>query len=401
MSTVSEQDKQDFRREVAAWLRANKPADPGFLLPQSFMEVGNEQQLEFLREWQHKVWSAGYLGMAWPRQYGGQGLDPVFQSIADQEMRRAAVPICFNVIGLGWAGPLINDIGTEEEKARYLKGILTGEDIWCQGFSEPDHGSDLGNAQTRALRDGDDYVINGTKIWTTMGNFAKYMILLARTNPAAERKYDGLSFFLAPMQVPGIEPRPIRKLTGEYGFTETFFTDARIPASCLMGEEGQGWKIAMKTLQYERGAEAGAAGGLAFVRIVIDDMIAELADVERDGLPALQDPAVRDQLVQLIMEEKAVVLGDRRAGIGPLTTDYPFSLPLSNKLRFTESTRRMRQLAINLQGADGGLYVGDEGARQGGFWQRAYLNSFSATIGGGTSQVQANIIAEHILGLPK
>ncbi len=401
MSTVSEQDRQEFRREVSAWLRANKPADPGFLLPQSFMEVGSEQQLEFLREWQYKVWAAGYLGMAWLKQYGGQGLDPGFQSIADQEMRRHAVPICFNVIGLGWAGPLINDIGTEAEKSRYLKGILTGEDIWCQGFSEPDHGSDLGSAQTRAERDGDDYVINGTKIWTTMGNFAKYMILLARTNPAAERKYDGLSFFLAPMQVPGIDPRPIRKLTGEYGFTETFFTDARIPASCLMGEEGEGWKIAMKTLQYERGAEAGAAGGLAFVRIVIDDMIEQLRDVERDGAPVLQDPAVRDQLVQLIMEEKAVVLGDRRAGIAPLTTDYPFSLPLSNKLRFTENTRRMRQLAINLQGADGGLYVGDEGARQGGFWQRAYLNSFSATIGGGTSQVQANIIAEHILGLPK
>lgn len=401
MSTVSAQDRQEFHREVSAWLRANKPADPGFLLPQSFMEVGSEQQLEFLREWQYKVWAAGYLGMAWPKQYGGQGLDPGFQSIADQEMRRHAVPICFNVIGLGWAGPLINDIGTEAEKSRYLKGILTGEDIWCQGFSEPDHGSDLGSAQTRAERDGDDYVINGTKIWTTMGNFAKYMILLARTNPAAERKYDGLSFFLAPMQVPGIDPRPIRKLTGEYGFTETFFTDARIPASCLMGEEGEGWKIAMKTLQYERGAEAGAAGGLAFVRIVIDDMIEQLRDVERDGAPVLQDPAVRDQLVQLIMEEKAVVLGDRRAGIAPLTTDYPFSLPLSNKLRFTENTRRMRQLAINLQGADGGLYVGDEGARQGGFWQRAYLNSFSATIGGGTSQVQANIIAEHILGLPK
>ena len=401
MSQVSEDEKAAFRQQVAAWMQANKPADPGFLLPQSFMEVGSEQQLDFLREWQYKVWSAGYLGMAWPREYGGQGVDPVFQSIADQEMRRHAVPICFNVIGLGWAGPLINDMGTEAEKARYLKGILTGEDIWCQGFSEPDHGSDLGNAQLRARRDGDEYVLNGTKIWTTMGNFAKYMILLARTNPEAERKYDGLSFFLAPMQVAGVDPRPIRKLTGEYGFTETFFTDARIPASCLMGEEGQGWKIAMKTLQYERGAEAGAAGGLAFVRIAIDDMIAGLADVERDGAPALQDPAIRDQLVQMIMEEKAVVLGDRRAAIGPLTTDYPFSLPLSNKLRFTESTRRMRQLAINLQGADGGLYVGDEGAREGGFWQRAYLNSFSATIGGGTSQVQANIIAEHILGLPK
>ncbi|MBK6738394.1 MAG: acyl-CoA dehydrogenase family protein [Haliea sp.] len=400
MST-SEKELQAFRAEVAAWMKANNPADPGFLLPQTFMEVGDEQQLEFLREWQHKVWAAGYLGMAWPKQYGGGGVDPIFQSIADQEMRRAGVPICFNVIGLGWAGPLINDIGTEQEKAKYLKGILTAEDVWCQGFSEPDHGSDLGNVQTRAVRDGDHYVINGQKIWTTMGNFAKYMILLARTNPDAPRKYDGLSFFLSPMQAPGIETRPIRKITGEFGFTETFFTDARIPADSLMGEEGQGWKIAMQTLQYERGAEAGAAGGQAMVRVTVDDMIAQLAGVQRDGAPVLQDPVVRDQLVQAIMEEKAIVLGDRRAHIGALTSDYPGSLPLSNKLRATEMTRRMRQLAINLQGAEGALYVGDHEARQRGFWQRAYFNSFSATIGGGTSQVQANIVAEHILGLPK
>jgi alkylation response protein AidB-like acyl-CoA dehydrogenase len=398
---TSEKELQVFRAEVAAWMKANNPADPGFLLPQTFMEVGDEQQLEFLREWQHKVWAAGYLGMAWPKEYGGGGVDPIFQSIADQEMRRAGVPICFNVIGLGWAGPLINDIGTEQEKAKYLKGILTAEDVWCQGFSEPDHGSDLGNVQTRAVRDGDHYVINGQKIWTTMGNFARYMILLARTNPDAPRKYDGLSFFLSPMQAPGIETRPIRKITGEFGFTETFFTDARISADCLMGEEGQGWKIAMQTLQYERGAEAGAAGGQAMVRVTVDDMIAQLAGVQRDGAPVLQDPVVRDQLVQAIMEEKAIVLGDRRAHIGALTADYPGSLPLSNKLRATEMTRRMRQLAINLQGAEGALYVGDHEARQGGFWQRAYFNSFSATIGGGTSQVQANIVAEHILGLPK
>jgi alkylation response protein AidB-like acyl-CoA dehydrogenase len=184
-------ETEDFRREVAAWLKANKPADPGFLLPQSFMEVGSEEQLDFLREWQHKVWSAGYLGMAWPREYGGQGVDAVYQNIVDQEMRRQAVPICFNVIGLGWAGPLINDIGTEEEKARYLKGILSGEDIWCQGFSEPDHGSDLGNARTRAERDGDAYVVNGSKIWTTLGNYAKYMILLASTNPEASASTTG------------------------------------------------------------------------------------------------------------------------------------------------------------------------------------------------------------------
>lgn len=196
--TIKTAELQDFRQQVAAWLADNRPADPGFLLPQSFMEVGNEQQLDFLREWQHKLWSAGYLGMAWPKQYGGCGVDAAFQTVADQEMRRAGVPICFNVIGLGWAGPLINDIGSEEEKSRYLKGILSAEDIWCQGFSEPEHGSDLGSAQTRAVRDGDDYVINGQKIWTTLGNYAKYMILLARTNPDAPRKYDGLSFSSPP-----------------------------------------------------------------------------------------------------------------------------------------------------------------------------------------------------------
>lgn len=399
--SVSTQEKNEFRAEVSAWMKENKPPAPGFLLPQSFMEVGSEQQLEFLREWQHKMWSGGYLGMAWPKQYGGGGVDSVFQSIADTEMRRQGVPIAVNIIGLGWAGPLINDIGTEEEKAKYLRGILSGEDIWCQGFSEPDNGSDLGNAQIRAVRDGDDYVVNGTKIWTTMGNFAKYMILLARTNPNAERKYDGLSYFLSPMKIPGIDPRPIQKITGEYGFTETFFTDARIPADCLMGGEGQGWKIAMQTLQYERGAEAGSAGGMAFVRIIIDDMIEELHDVSRDGEPALKDPAIRDQLVNFIMEEKAISLGDRRAAVNALTTEYPFSLPLSHKLRYTEYSRRMRQFAINVQGAAGSLYVGDDDARQGGFWQRAYFNSFSATIGGGTSQVQANIVGEHILGLPK
>jgi alkylation response protein AidB-like acyl-CoA dehydrogenase len=227
------------------------------------------------------------------------------------------------------------------------------------------------------------------------------MILLARTNTETARKYDGLSFFLAPMTAEGIETRPIRKLTGEYGFTETFFTDVRIPAECRMGEEGEGWKIAMQILQYERGPQAGAVGGLAFVRIVIDDLIQQLRDVRRDGRPVLEDPLLRDQLVQLIMEEKAMALGDRRASLTALNTDYPMSLPLSRKLRWTEYTRRMRQFAINAQGPDGALFVGDDRARQGGFWQRAYLNSFSATIGGGTSQVQANIIAEHVLGLPK
>ena len=403
MSTAANRpgELEEFRREVHAWLVENQPADPGFLLPMTFMEVSTDAQLDFLREWQHKLWSAGYLGMAWPKEYGGQGMDPAFQMVADAEMRRVGVPITFNVIGLGWAGPLILHKGTEEAKQKYLKNILSAEDIWCQGFSEPDHGSDLGNAQTRAVRDGNEYVVNGTKIWTTMGNYAKYMILLARTDPNTERKYDGLSFFLSPMDAPGIEARPIRKLTGEYGFNETFFTDARIPADCLMGEEGDGWKIAMQTLQYERGAEAGAAGGLAQVRVSIDDVIEALKDVKRDGRPVLEDPVIRDQLVQLITEEKAINLGARRAAIPALSSDYPFSLNLSQKLRATEHSRRVRQFAVMAQGAHGGLYVGDENAVAGGFWQRAYMNNFASTIGGGTSQIQANIIGERVLGLPK
>jgi alkylation response protein AidB-like acyl-CoA dehydrogenase len=391
----------EFRAQVAAWLRDNRPADPGFLLPQTFMEVGSERVLEFLRKWQHKVWSAGYLGMAWPKEYGGQGMSRDFQRIADEEMKRLQVPICFNVIGLGWAGPLIIDNGSDYEKEKYLKGILNAEDIWCQGFSEPNHGSDLGSIQTRAQRDGDDYLINGSKIWTTMGNYAKYMILLARTDPQAERRYNGLSFFLAPMQVDGITTQPIQKITGEYGFTETFFSDARIPANCIMGEEGQGWRIAMQTLQYERGAEAGAAGGISILSIVMDDLLRMAAEIEREGQPLLQDPVTRDNLIKFMIEEKALQLSEKRIEIAALCRDYPNSIALSGKLRGTEFFRRMRQYALTLQGAQGALYVGDEDSIGGGFWQRAYLNNFSTTICGGTSQVQANIVGEHVLGLPK
>ena len=396
-----ETDIDEFRKEVSAWLQANKPSDPGFLLPQTFLEIGSEEVLDFLREWQFKVWSAGYLGMAWPREYGGGGLPVIYQQIADEEMKRLRVPILFNVIGLGWAGPLIINIGNDYEKKTYLKNILSAEDIWCQGFSEPNHGSDLGSIQTQARREGDEYIINGNKIWTTLGNFAKYMILLARTEPKTERRYDGLSFFLAPMKVKGISTKPIQKLTGEYGFTETFFEDARIPASSLMGEEGWGWRIAMLTLQYERGAEAGAAGGPAMTPIYMSDLIAMTRKITRENEPLISDPVTRDELVKFMIEEKAILLGEKRANVPQLCSDYPRSLSLSHKLRTSEHFRKMRQYAITLQGAKGGLYVGDDEAIQGGFWQRAYLNNFGITIGGGTSQIQTNIVAEHVLGLPK
>lgn len=390
-----------FRADVAAWMKENVPADPGFLLPMSFLEVGTEQQLDFLREWQYKVWSAGFLGMHWPTEYGGQGADPAFQAVVDRELTQHRAPFLFNTIGLNWVGPLLLEIGDDASRARYLKGILTGDEIWCQGFSEPDHGSDLGSVQTRAVRDGDDYLVNGSKIWTTLANYADHMILLARTTPNLPRKYDGLSFFLAPMKIAGIETTPIRKVTGEFGFNQVFFTDARIPASCLMGEEGQGWGVAMKTLEYERSVKSGQASAYWSVSVMIDDLVSEMRAMTRDDQPLLEDPLVRDQMVSFVMENKALSLGQKRARIGALTTDFPMGLALSGKYRGTEHQRRLRQFAVAVQGATGALYVDDPAAHRGGFWQRAYFSNFGATIGGGTTEVQANIIAEHVLGLPK
>ncbi|MCP5265549.1 MAG: acyl-CoA dehydrogenase family protein [Burkholderiaceae bacterium] len=389
-----------FRREVRDWLAANCPAEPDFLLPESFMEVGTDAQFEFLRAWQRKVYEAGYLGMAWPAEYGGGGRPQVFQDIVNEEMAHLKVPFVPNTIGLNWAGPLILAIGTEAEKQRYIRGILSAEDIWCQGFSEPDQGSDLANCQTRAVRDGDHYVINGSKIWTSLGSYAKYMILLARTDPAKPR-YDGLSYFLVPMHTPGIETRPIRKLTGEYGFTQTFFRDARIPADCLMGREGEGWKIAMLTLTFERSVTGGQAGGLMRMHQSVDDIVALARESRRDGRPALEDPFVRDQLVRFIIEDQGDRLCASRGRIEALCNERPQALGLSAKLRRSEHARRLYQFALSLQGANAVRYVGDASAVDGGKWQRAYLNAFSSTIGGGTSQIQANIIGERVLGLPK
>ena len=330
MSTISEKELSDFRNDAAAWFAENTNADPGFMLPLTFMEVGTDQQFNFLRDWQNKVYEAGYLGAAWPKEYGGGG-----------------------------------------------------------------------NAQTKAVRDGDDWVLNGSKIWTTQGNYAKYMILLARTNPDAPNKYAGLSFFLSPMQVEGIETVPIRKLTGEYGFTQTFFTDARIPGDSLMGKEGEGWLVAMRTLEYERGVKGGQPGG--YVMRASDPFeIVELArKATRGGKPALEDPVIKDQLIQLMIEARSLQLNSKRGHIQPLVQDKPASLALSSKLMATEFMRRLNEFAITLQGQRGAYYVGEPDAYDEGLWQRAYLNSFSATIGGGTSQIQRNIIGEHVLGLPK
>jgi alkylation response protein AidB-like acyl-CoA dehydrogenase len=390
----------EFEREVDAWFLENKPADPGFILPETFMEVGTDQQFEFLRDWQAKVYEAGYVGMAWPKEYGGGGVDQAYQDLATKAMATHRTPFLPNTIGLNWAGPLILHMGAEEDKQKYIQGILSAEDIWCQGFSEPDHGSDLGNAQCRAVKDGDEYVINGSKIWTSLGSYAKYMILLARTDPAADNKYAGLSFFLSPMTVPGVDPKPIKKLTGEYGFCQTYFNDARIPASSLLGEEGSGWQVAMITLTFERGATGGQAGGIASMDLNVNDVVELARRAKRNGAPAIEDPLIRDELVQLVIESQSNSLMSKRSKIPALASDWPNAVAMSGKLRGSELKRRMCQLAVSLQGANGARFVAAD-AIDGGMWQRSYFNAFSGTIGGGTSQIQKNILGERVLGLPK
>ena len=398
MTTQIELD--EFRGDVRAWLANNKPADPGFLLPETFMEVGTDQQFEFLRHWQRTVYEAGYLGMAWPSEYGGGGQSQAYQDIVNQEMAKARVPFVPNTIGLNWAGPLILDMGSEEDKQRYIKNILSAEDIWCQGFSEPENGSDLGNAQVKAVRDGDEYVVNGSKIWTSLGSYAKYMILLARTSTDGPNKYAGLTFFLAPMKLEGVDPIPIKKLTGEFGFCQTYFDDARIPAACRLGAEGEGWSVAMRTLMFERGAIGGQAGGLSAMDLNINDIIELARRSVRNGRPALEDPLTRDELMKLVLEAKGNQLMGAKSRIPALCEDWPAAIAMSGKLRGSELKRKMTRFALSLQGANGARYIGDQ-AVDGGKWQRSYLNAFSGTIGGGTTQIQKNILGERVLGLPK
>ena len=392
---------EEFRAEVAAWLKANKPAEPDFLLPESFMEVGSDEQFHYLRDWQRKVYDAGFLGLAWPKAYGGGGRPQVFQDIVNHEMADLRLPFMLNILGLNTVGPLLLTRGTEEEKQRYIPGILNAEDIWCQGFSEPDCGSDLVSMQTRAVHEGETYRINGSKIWTSLGGYAKYMLLLARTSTHAEKKHAGISCFLIPMDAPGIDIVPIQKLTGEFGFVQTFLDDTCVDAACLLGQEGEGWRIAMEILNFERGAKEGQGGGLMFMEKRVSDVIELARNTLRNGKPAIEDPLVRDQLIKFLIEEQGDRLCLGRKSTDILRSEYSQAIALSQKLRGSEFRRRLCQFSISLQGINGVRWVGDPNVCAQGLWQRSYFNAFSSTIGGGPSEVQKNIVAERVLGLPK
>ena len=335
---------------------------------------------------------AGLVAPHWPRPWGLDA-DPIHQLIIDEELKRAGVSRPSNVIGIGWAGPTIIHAGTQEQKERYLRPILSGEEIWCQLFSEPGAGSDLAGLSTRAVRDGDTYVVNGQKIWTSMGHFAKFGILIARTDPDAP-KHRGISYFICPMDTPGITVRPIVDMTGTHAFNEVFFDDVRIPAANRVGEENQGWALAKVTLGNERVSLSGE-GALWGRGPTAEDLL----DLVRRG-GGVSDPVLRQRLAQLHIESQVLRLIRLRTVTAAVQGRPPGPEASVRKALADEHGKHIMGLARDLAGAAGMLSTAGPPGASSGEWAFGYSFSPALTIGGGTSEVQRNIIAERVLGLP-
>ncbi len=391
-------EQLEFQEYARRWFADNAPAAPSFRLPLSPLEVMTVEQRDYLQAWQHRCWEAGLVGCDYPREYGGGGHQG-FQRIASAEMGRARVPFLINLVGLSMAAPTILVHGTEEQKRRFLPGCLSGDELWCQGFSEPGAGSDMANQQTFAERQGDHWIVNGHKVWTTLGHFAHWMILLARTS--RDHKYNGLTYFLCPIAGhAGVTVRPLVKITGESGFNEVLFEDVVIADELRLDDVGTGWAVAMTTLTYERGAGEGAGGASADAASPTERLIRLARESRRGNGTAADDPVIRDAIVQRAIAAEGIRQTSRRARVAALT-DHPLRLPLQQKLLTSELAQHDARLAVTIAGARGTLYKLDPAAPDHGRWPLAYMNSYGATIAAGANEIQRNILGERVLGLPK
>ena len=335
---------------------------------------------------------AGLVAPHWPKPWGLEA-DPVHQLVIDDELRRARITRPLNPIGIGWAGPTLIHAGTPAQKDRYLMPLLAGEELWCQLFSEPGAGSDLANLGTRAVRDGDVYVVNGQKIWTSFGHVAKLGILIARTETDVA-KHQGISYFICPMDLPGIEVRPIIEMTGDHMFNEVFFDDVRIPAENLVGEENRGWTLAKVTLSNERVSlsEGGALWGRGPTAMDLLDLVRQ-----RGGVG---DRRLRQRLADLYIEAELLRLIRLRTVTAAVQGRQPGPEASIRKAIADEHGQRIMGLAKDLAGSAGMLANAGPLGTDDGFWHYGFLFSPALTVGGGTAEVQRNIIAERVLGLP-
>jgi alkylation response protein AidB-like acyl-CoA dehydrogenase len=355
-------DEAAFRAEVREWLAANLPADRGV-------------------EWSRKMHEAGYAGLTWPKEYGGGGAPYSHQAILLEEFARAEAPQHINVIALGMAGPTIMAHGTEEQKQRYLDPILSAEEIWCQGFSEPGAGSDLSSVRTRIEPKDDHFLVNGQKVWSSFAHIADYCIMVGRSDPESQR-HAGLTYVIVDMHAPGVEVRPLKQITGEAEFNEIFFTDVKVPRENLLGDVGGGWQVAMTTLLHERGTLGFALAG------VLETQVQKLIALAKTR--AADDPIIRDRVAQEWIELQALKLTNQRSLTTLMQTGIPGPEGSGSKLHWSEQNQRLTKLAMEiLEGEDDG------------YWGHQQLRSRGNTIEAGTSEILRNIIAERVLGLPR
>ena len=369
-----------FQEEARSWLQANVPRS------EESDGEGMGSGIEQRRAWQRKLYDAGYIGLSWPQEYGGRSASLIEQMIFNNEAILARAPDPVNVIGLGMGGPVIIAHGTDEQKARYLKPLLTGEEIWCQGFSEPNAGSDLSALQTRAEDHGDHYVVNGQKVWTSLAHVAKWCMLLTRQTKA-DNPRDGLTYLLVDMESAGVEGRPLHQITGDPEVNEVFFHDVKVPKSQVLGQPGRGWEVAITTLLHERGTLGLALATRAQITS------GELNEHAR-RLGRSQERLVRQRLAQHWIEAKAIQLNGYRAITATMKTGVPGPEGSYLKLAWSELNQRMAETAVDLMGPAGQV-------ENGGGWQYAFLRARGNTIEAGTSEVLRNILAERILGLPR
>src|SRR6185312_13653251 len=367
-----------FREELRSWLADNQPA-------QEPEEGGEDAHYAWRRDWQRRLYDAGWAAPAWPAEYGGRGASLSESAIYFEELGRARVPLPANVLGLLLGGPTLMVWGTDEQKERYLSPILSAEEIWCQGFSEPDAGSDLASLKTKAVKDGDEWVVTGQKVWTSGAQYSKWCMLVARTDGDVP-KHKGLTYFLMDMEQDAIQVRPLRQITGEAEFNELFIEEARIPDENIVGGEGNGWAVAITTLMHER---ATLAFGLQIrVKITLGELLAEARE---SGAAA--DPVVRDRLAQLYIESEVLRLNALRGLSAIMRTGVPGPEGSLGKWQWADVNQALTELAVDLRGARAVL---DDDR-----WTYRYLRARANSIEGGTTEILKNIVAERVLGLPR
>jgi alkylation response protein AidB-like acyl-CoA dehydrogenase len=374
--TFTEQETA-FRDELRAWLSENPPGE----VPTS----DEEAAYNWRRDFQRRLADGGWAAVHWPAEFGGRGATLTQSAIFFEELARAGAPLPANVLGLLLAGPTIMIWGTPEQKERFLAPIVTAEEIWCQGFSEPDAGSDLAALKTRAVKDNGGWVVTGQKVWTSGAQYSKWCMLVARTDTEAP-KHKGLTYFLMDMEQDAVQVRPLRQITGEAEFNELFIEEARVPDENVLGGEGNGWKVALTTLMNER-------AGLAFflqvrLRQVLDEVFAQA-----EGRGLLEDPVIADRLGELHLKAEVLRLTAYRGLTAIERYGQPGPEGSLTKWMWSETNQQLTQLAADL--------LGPEALAAGGSWSYELLRSRGNTIEGGTTEILKNIVAERVLGLPK